>query len=224
MPGGGVGTQALARRVVALMLLVAGAGVATVPMAAAAVSEPPQAGGAAVEPAADRAGHAAAASPAAEAADPQAAGRLPSQATRTAERAEREGLRYYQVKPPQNRNYDTLWDIAERYLGSGLRYKEIAAAQPGVLQPDGSRLVNPDLIQPGWMLRLPADAEGVGLLVADPTQPGVSPRRSRSPSAASTSVRCPRSRDQAHEAGPPGRRPPAPPPRPPPAAAPPTPA
>ena len=104
------------------------------------------------------------------------------------------------MKPPQNRNYDTLWDIAERYLGSGLRYKEIAQLNQGVLQPDGSRLVNPDLIQPGWMLRLPADAEGVGLLVADPTQPGVAPTVAQ-PVGSLDVGQVPEVEGQAHEAG-----------------------
>ena len=88
VPGGGVGTQALARRVVALILLVTGAGVATVPMAAATVSEPPQAAVQRMEPAASAPGNGSG-SPAAEVADAQAAGRLPSQATAGSEPSRR---------------------------------------------------------------------------------------------------------------------------------------
>ncbi len=56
--------------------------------------------------------------------------------------------------------HDTLWGLAERHLGSGLRYKEIVALNRGVLQPDGRRLTDPHWIYPGWVLRLPDDARG----------------------------------------------------------------
>jgi hypothetical protein len=72
-------------------------------------------------------------------------------------------VKYTEVKPPQGRNYDCLWDIAERYLGEGRRYKEIYDLNKNKLQPDGRRLTNPDLIMPGWQVRLPADAKGSGV-------------------------------------------------------------
>ncbi|MET7282797.1 BTAD domain-containing putative transcriptional regulator [Kribbella sp. NPDC005582] len=72
-------------------------------------------------------------------------------------------VKYTEVKPPQGRNYDCLWDIAERYLGEGRRYKEIYDLNKNKLQPDGRRLTNPDLIMPGWQVRLPADAKGAGV-------------------------------------------------------------
>ncbi len=71
--------------------------------------------------------------------------------------------KYVEVQPPAGRHYDTMWGIAERYLGDGMRYKEIVRLNEGVTQPDGTTLRNPDLIYPGWILRLPADAEGPGL-------------------------------------------------------------
>ena len=49
---------------------------------------------------------------------------------------------------------DTLWQIAQDHLGDGDRYRDIAAASTG-LQDDGARLVDPDLIRPGWELTLP---------------------------------------------------------------------
>ncbi|GAB2645062.1 hypothetical protein [Kribbella swartbergensis] len=72
-------------------------------------------------------------------------------------------VKYTEVRPPQGRNYDCLWDIAERYLGEGRRYKEIYELNKNKLQPDGRRLTNPDLILPGWQVRLPADAKGPGV-------------------------------------------------------------
>ncbi len=72
-------------------------------------------------------------------------------------------VKYTEVRPPDGRNYDCLWDIAERYLGDGRRYKEIYELNKGKLQPDGRRLSNPDLIMPGWQVRLPADAKGPGV-------------------------------------------------------------
>ena len=49
---------------------------------------------------------------------------------------------------------DTLWQIAADHLGDGDRYPDIAAASTQV-QHDGARLVDPDLIRPGWELTLP---------------------------------------------------------------------
>jgi nucleoid-associated protein YgaU/DNA-binding SARP family transcriptional activator len=54
---------------------------------------------------------------------------------------------------------DTLWDIAEERLGNGLRWREIVEANQGVPQADGSHLTeDTTTLQPGWILRLPADA------------------------------------------------------------------
>lgn len=43
---------------------------------------------------------------------------------------------------------DTLWKIAEEHLGKGARYPEIVAANSPPVK-------DPDLIQPGWVLRIP---------------------------------------------------------------------
>jgi len=67
----------------------------------------------------------------------------------------------YRVQPPQGRHHESLWEIAERCLGEGRRYKEIYELNKGRVQPDGSKLTYASLIRPGWILEMPADAVGV---------------------------------------------------------------
>lgn len=55
---------------------------------------------------------------------------------------------------------DSLWRIAEQTLGDGARFKQIADLNYGVPQADGSALDAGNWIEPGWVLRLPADASG----------------------------------------------------------------
>ncbi len=64
------------------------------------------------------------------------------------------------VQPPEGRHHDNLWDIAERTLGDGRRWKEIYELNKGRVQPDQGQLVLGRLIQPGWVLILPGDASG----------------------------------------------------------------
>lgn len=61
---------------------------------------------------------------------------------------------------------DTLWDIAESYLGAGERYPEIFNASAGTVQPDGRHLTDPNLIYPGWQVTVP----GAGEIIAPPAQ------------------------------------------------------
>ena len=51
---------------------------------------------------------------------------------------------------------DNLWDIAARYLGNGEYWHQIFALNKDKPQPDGLELTDPDLIYPGWILRLPS--------------------------------------------------------------------
>lgn len=65
------------------------------------------------------------------------------------------------VMPPKGHYHDNLWDIAERTMGDGRRWKEVYELNKGRQQPDGGQLVLGRLIQPGWVLIMPEDAQGV---------------------------------------------------------------
>ena len=71
----------------------------------------------------------------------------------------------YVVKPPVGRFHESLWEIAQKYLGDGRRYREIFELNKNRVQPDGSRLTIVSLIRPGWVLDMPRDAHGPGLEV-----------------------------------------------------------
>lgn len=68
---------------------------------------------------------------------------------------------------------DSLWSIAESHLGKGQEWPELYRLNRNRPQPDGSRLTDPDLIRPGWILRLPAHHTGAsGSPKVPPTPPG----------------------------------------------------
>ncbi|MQY07323.1 BTAD domain-containing putative transcriptional regulator [Actinomadura macrotermitis] len=74
----------------------------------------------------------------------------------------------YRVHPPEGRHHESLWEIADKCLGEGRRYKEIFELNKGRVQPDGTRLHIASLIRPGWVLEMPADAKGAKVVpVAD---------------------------------------------------------
>ncbi|GGO28902.1 LysM peptidoglycan-binding domain-containing protein [Microbispora bryophytorum] len=79
----------------------------------------------------------------------------------------------------QVRRGDCLWTIAEHHLGDGDRYTEIADLNTGRAMTDGARFTQPDVIRPGWVLRMPATATDL-----DRPQPPVTDRHSGHPSAA----------------------------------------
>jgi DNA-binding SARP family transcriptional activator len=60
------------------------------------------------------------------------------------------------VRAPWKGVHDSLWRIADRELGDGARWPEIYQLNRGRLQPDGGRLLSPNLIYPGWRLHLPS--------------------------------------------------------------------
>ena len=157
--GGGAGTQALARRSVAAVVLIGGTSTAPVAALQAASMPVDPSGMAEVMPDATIA---ATPSPSTDT-SPRTTGEYVPVEARTGDGA----APYYDVRPQEGRNYETLWDIADRFLGSGSRYKEIFELNRGVVQPDGSTMTTTDLIKAGWVLRLPADAQGAGLRVVD---------------------------------------------------------
>ncbi|MBE1533723.1 BTAD domain-containing putative transcriptional regulator [Actinomadura algeriensis] len=73
----------------------------------------------------------------------------------------------YRVAPPEGRHHESLWEIAEKCLGEGRRYKEIYELNKGHVQPDGTRLTIASLIRPGWVLEMPADAKGAQVVPAE---------------------------------------------------------
>jgi hypothetical protein len=81
----------------------------------------------------------------------------------------------YVVQPPVGRFHESLWEIAAKFLGDGRRYREIFQLNSGQTQPDGTRLTIASLIRPGWVLRLPADAQGPGIELARPAARGSEP-------------------------------------------------
>ena len=97
------------------------------------------------------------------------------------------------VQPPVGRFHQSLWEIAQQYLGDGRRYREIFELNSGLVQPDGSKLTSASLIRPGWVLHMPRDARGPGIeVVTTPAQPGTrarGPARHRRPSPAPPAAR-----------------------------------
>lgn len=80
----------------------------------------------------------------------------------------------YQGKP------ENVTEIATRFLGSASRGDEIMQLNSGVVQPDGGRLTNPDVVHAGWVILLPWDAYGDGVQYGLPptAPPSKAPARS----------------------------------------------
>lgn len=155
VPLGG-GSQLLARRLVASALLLVGAATMV-----------PGAGAPAVLPSASSISQTVSQEPARAAVTP---------APEVAPAAVSGPPKTYVVLPPDGRRYDSLWDIAERTLGDPLRYKEIFALNRAKVQDDGRKLIDANLIRPGWVLQMPADATGPGV-----STPAIAPPQRQAP-------------------------------------------
>ncbi|MFJ5120938.1 LysM peptidoglycan-binding domain-containing protein [Kitasatospora sp. NPDC088548] len=140
-------SQALARSLVATMLLV-GAGALTVGQASAASAAVPA--------------RAPVASVSVLATAQQAAVALTADAAPAA--ASAAGSKVYEVKASTPTHTDTLWGISERYLGSGQRWSEIVELNKDRVQDDGRKISADGVIRPGWRLVMPADASGPDLV------------------------------------------------------------
>ena len=83
--------------------------------------------------------------------------------------------KFYRIQPPEGRHHDSLWEISERHLGDGRRYKEIFELNKDRTQPDGSKLSEASLIRPGWIMEMPGDARGGELVEMPDEAPELSP-------------------------------------------------
>ncbi|MFE9027588.1 BTAD domain-containing putative transcriptional regulator [Streptomyces iakyrus] len=89
--------------------------------------------------------------------------------------AQQGDTKFYRIQPPEGRHHDSLWEIAQRHLGDGRRYKEIFELNKDRVQPDGSKLSEASLIRPGWIMEMPGDARGGDLVEMPDEAPNVSP-------------------------------------------------
>jgi len=72
---------------------------------------------------------------------------------------------------------DTLWSIAEKYLGKGSAYTTIVAATNSKHEKDATfaRIDNPNIIKLGWKLFIPSAEEVTKLVAPGPCAPGSQP-------------------------------------------------
>jgi hypothetical protein len=72
-------------------------------------------------------------------------------------------VKYFIVPPAASGPAETLFDIAAKTLGAGNRFTQIFNLNKGRPEPNGGRLENASTSDPGWILQLPADADGPGV-------------------------------------------------------------
>ena len=162
------GTQAAAHRLVTAALLLFTAGAALAPAFSSAATTHGQHAATQMAP-----GHQTLPR------DPQP----PQQVTQPSVTAGPNVKKFYVVQPPEGRHHDSLWEIAQRHLGDGRRYREIFDMNKERVQPDGTKLTIASLIRPGWTLDMPRDAHGPGIQVASeaPATTVPAPRGSQAP-------------------------------------------
>lgn len=92
----------------------------------------------------------------------------------TATASVRSDTRLLVVRLPAGAPGLRLWDVAEQYLGSRLRYRDLLALNRYRTAPTGERIGDDSVITNGWTLLVPGDARGPGLvtLPTAPSRPG----------------------------------------------------
>lgn len=81
---------------------------------------------------------------------------------------------------------ESLYSIAEEDLGDGQDWPQLYKLNAGVVQADGEKLTNPDLIRPDWTIRIVPAAAGPA---ATPTGTATAPNaHTRTPTAPTTSA------------------------------------
>ncbi|WP_432827562.1 S8 family serine peptidase [Dactylosporangium sp. CA-092794] len=124
-------------------------------------------------------------------------------------------VKYYTVAASYQGAKETLAAIANRLLGSADRAGEIFDLNAGRTQPDGGRLTDPSTLHAGWILTLPWDAVGPGVVygplpaapapsaspAASPTKQAAAQNRPSPPAPATSTAAAPRSASAAPPTG-----------------------
>ncbi|MEP7022768.1 MAG: hypothetical protein ABJB47_02945 [Actinomycetota bacterium] len=98
-------------------------------------------------------------------------------------------VKYYIIPAARKGTVQSLYSIALRTLGDGQRFTEIFDLNKGRLQPGGGRLRDPSVVRSGWILQLPADAQGPGVHFGPlPGPKAKAPKPQQSPAPASPSA------------------------------------
>lgn len=92
-------------------------------------------------------------------------------------------VKYYVVQISYQGQPEFLYEIAQRFLGTGNRYTEIFALNKGRTEPDGKTVTSPSETRPGWILQLPPDATGDGVQTGPLPAGGAAPSADTAPPA-----------------------------------------
>lgn len=91
-------------------------------------------------------------------------------------------VKWYAVQSSYQGQPENLPEIASRFLGAATRFTDIFNLNVGRQQPDGAALNDPDQLHPGWLLVLPWDAVGAGVMYG--ALPTIAPQNAGAPAPA----------------------------------------